>query len=364
MKASIKFRRAAISAICFAAFFSMPAAAQKVDQVVYGTASRVGLANASMYLAETLGFFKEEGIEIKTVQFDSTGVLMPQIASKAITIGYPIPDPVIISHDKGKDPLPIQYFYNVTRLYNWEMVVPADSPIKTLADLKGKTIGVIGLGVGNVPVTRSYLREAGLDSEKDVKIIGVGQGASAINAFKTGRIDALNQFDVVHAQMENDGIAIRRIPLPEKYRVLSGNSFATHIDTIRDNPDLIRRFGRAYTKGMVACDANPAGCVTMMWQKYPETRPTAGDMAKNLEDSVRILKANLATKMPPGDHASRQYGAFGEQSWKTSLEILVQNGMVQDPKIDLSRLYTNAFVPDFGKFDVDAVIKKAQAIGK
>jgi hypothetical protein len=37
---------------------------------------------------------------------------------------------------------------------------------------------------------------------------------------------------------------------------------------------------------------------------------------------------------------------------------------VQDPNIDLSRLYTNAFVPDFGKFDVDAVIKKAQAIGK
>jgi NitT/TauT family transport system substrate-binding protein len=347
-----------------AMLFSSSSMAQTMDKVVYGTASRVGLANAAMYLAETMGFFREEHIEITTVQFDSTSILMPQIASKAVTIGYPIPDPVIVSHDEGKDPLPIQFFYNVTRIYNWEMVVPADSPIKTLADLKGKTIGVIGLGVGNVPVTRSYLREAGLNPGEDVQIIGVGQGAAAINAFKSGKIDALNQFDVVHAQMENEGIAIRRIPIPEKYLGLSGNSFATHVETIRDNPDLVRRFGRAYTKGLVACEANPSGCVEMMWKKYPETRPTNGDPAKNLENNVRILLANLRTKIPMGDLTSRQYGVFTKESWQTSLDVLAQNGLVKDVNIDLSKLYTNKFVPDFGRFDAAAVIDQAKAIGK
>jgi NitT/TauT family transport system substrate-binding protein len=354
---------------CFAAalgavvLFSTPTMAEKMDEVVYGTASRVGLANAAMYLAETMGFFRDEHINIKTVQFDSTGVLMPQIASKTVTIGYPIPDPVIISHDKGKDPLPIKFFYNGTRVYNWEMVVPANSPIKTLGDLKGKTIGVIGLGVGNVPVTRSYLKEAGLNPGQDVQIVAVGQGPAAVNAFKTGQIDALNEFDVVHSQMENDGIAIRRIPIPEKYLALSGNSFATHIDTVRDNPDLVRRFGRAYTKGLVACEANPSGCVEMMWKKFPETRPT-GDPAKNLDDAVRILIANLRTKVPPGDLSSREYGKFTEKSWQTSLDVLVENGLMKDSNVDLSTLYTNAFVPDFGRFDATAVIQQAKAVGK
>ncbi len=74
------------------AFSAATAKAQQLDEVVYGTASRVGLANAAIYLAEVIGFSVEEGINIRTVQFDGTGVLMPQLASKAVTIGYPIPD--------------------------------------------------------------------------------------------------------------------------------------------------------------------------------------------------------------------------------------------------------------------------------
>lgn len=344
------------------AFSAATAKAQQLDEVVYGTASRVGLANAAIYLAEVIGFFREEGINIRTVQFDGTGVLMPQLASKAVTIGYPIPDPVIISHDKGKTPLPVKFFYNVTRRYNWEIVVLDESPIRTLQDLKGKTIGVIALSAGNVPVTRSLLREIGLNPGQDVQIVAVGQGPAAVNAFKTGRIDALNQFDVVHSQIEAEGTAIRRIPIPEKYEILSGNCFATHVDTIRDNPDLIRRFGRAFTKGLVACEANPEGCVHMFWKLHPQARPTTGDPAKNLADSVRIMKANLVTKIPPGALEERKYGEFSKESWETSLKILVENGLVQDPNIDLSQLYTNEFVPDFTKFDFQEVIARAKAI--
>src|SRR6185436_18956712 len=61
------------------------------DKVVYGTASRPGIANASMFLAESMGFFRDEGINISTVQFEGTAILLPQIANKSITIGYPIP---------------------------------------------------------------------------------------------------------------------------------------------------------------------------------------------------------------------------------------------------------------------------------
>ena len=42
--------------------------------------------------------------------------------------------------------------------------------------------------------------------------------------------DAFNQFDVVHATIEVQGTPIRRLPMPDDIRQISGNSFATHVD--------------------------------------------------------------------------------------------------------------------------------------
>lgn len=345
------------------AMLALPEVALALDKVVYGTASRQGVANASMFLAESMGFFRDEGIDISTVQFDSTGVLLPQIANKSIMIGYPIPDFVVISNDTGKDPLPLRFFYNVTRVYNWEIVVPASSTIREFKDLRGKKIGVNSLGTGNVPATRSMLKEAGLQVGKDVELIPTPQGATAISALRSGRVDALNLFDVFHAEIEvYSGIPLRRIPIPEKYLQLSGNSFATHVDLFRDNPDLLKRFGRAYSKGMVACQSNPAGCIRSLWKMHPATRPTQGEEAKNIADSSKILLANLRLKMPAGWPDKREFGAFTHTGWQTVLDILVEAGTVKNSAIDLRKLYTNEFVPDFGKFNVDDVLARAKAI--
>lgn len=349
-------RRFALLAVLLLALVQ-PAAAQ--DRVTYGTASRVGLANAAMYMAEVMGFFRENNIALETVQFDGTGVLLPQIANKRITVGYPIPDLLILSHDTGRDPLPMQFFYNVTRVYNWEIVVLEGSPIRSLADLRNKRIGVISLSTGNVPVTRAMLRAAGIDPAREVEIIAVGQGPAAVNAFRNGQIDALNQFDVVHSQIAVSGTPIRRLPMPEAYRLISGNSFAAHNDTIRDNPDLLRRFGRAYTMGLVACEANPEGCVRLSWQLHPTLRPTGGE---RLEDQVRIMLDNLASKIPPGAVGERRWGAFDAQGWRTNMEILRENGQLRRTDIPLDRLYTDAFVADFGRFDAQAVIARARAL--
>jgi NitT/TauT family transport system substrate-binding protein len=342
------------------ALLATPALAR--DRVTYGTASRVGLANSAMYMAEVMGFFRENDIDLETVQFDGTGVLLPQIATRQITVGYPIPDLVILSHETGRDPLPIQFFYNVTRVYNWEIVVLENSPIRTLADLRNRRIGVISLSTGNVPVTRAMLRGVGIDPQRGVEIIPIGQGPAAVNAFRNGQIDALNQFDVVHSQIAVSGTPIRRLPMPEQFRAISGNSFAAHRDTIRDNPDLLRRFGRAYTMGMVACEANPEACVRLSWQLHPTMRPTGGDAARVLADSVRIMLDNLANKIPEGDVHNRRWGDFAEVGWRTNIEILRENGQLRRTDLPLEAIYTNAFVPDFGRFDVDAVIARARAL--
>lgn len=338
-----------------------PGYAAELTTVTYGTPARVSLTSSGLYMAEALGFFRDEGIDLKTVSFDGTSVLLPQIANKSITIGYAALEPVVITHDEGRSALPLVFFYNATRLYNWEFVVPKDSPIKTLADLRGKTVGVITLNAGNVPVTKSIMKEVGLEVGNNVDLVAVGQGPAAMNTFRTGRIDALNEFDVPHAQIEVEGTAIRRLDLPPAYRTLPGNSFLAHADTIRDHPDLIEKFGRAYSKGLYACSVNPEGCVKMYWKINPSMQPI-GDGAKALADNVKILRANLRYKWPAEANGKLQWGAFDQEPWSTELRILLENGLIKSDKINMEALYTNKFVERFGAFDVRTVEARARAI--
>src|SRR5205814_3991073 len=65
-----------------------------------------------------------------------------------------------------------------------------DSPIRAVTDLKGKTLGVQGLGSGSVPYTKGLVKEAGLNPDADITFVEVGVGAAMVNALQTRRIDA------------------------------------------------------------------------------------------------------------------------------------------------------------------------------
>src|SRR5690606_28623150 len=108
--------------------------------------------------------FEQENIQIEDLNFQGASVLMPQVANKEITIGFPGPDPLIVSQQPGRDPLPLQFFYNAARESIWEFLVLDESPLQALTDLKGKIIGVGALANANVPITRAMLREIGLEA--------------------------------------------------------------------------------------------------------------------------------------------------------------------------------------------------------
>src|SRR5690606_24824270 len=110
-------------------------------------------------------------------------------------------DSVVLSRQPGKEPLPMRFFYNYLRSSIWEIVTLPDSPIKTIADLKGKKLGVAGMQYGNIPVTKALIGQAGMKQE-DVDLQTVGTDAPAYRALTTRQIDALNLWDTLHATLE------------------------------------------------------------------------------------------------------------------------------------------------------------------
>jgi ABC-type nitrate/sulfonate/bicarbonate transport systems, periplasmic components len=66
-----------------------------------------------------------------------------------------------------------------------------NSPIKTIADLKGKTVGISVIGGGTQGPFNMLLKQNGIDPAKDIKLVEVGFAVSE-DALRQGRVDAVN----------------------------------------------------------------------------------------------------------------------------------------------------------------------------
>lgn len=333
------------------------------QKVKFGTGSAISLTSAPLTMTIGMGFFKEEGLDVEVIPFKGgSGVLIPQIVNKSITIGFPTLDVMIVARQPGRDYMPLKFFYNMTRTSIYEVVVLEGSPVKQLSDLKGKAIGVGGLTWGSIPIAKAMFKEEGLEVGKDLELIAVGQGASAYQALTSGRIAALYLFDVPHAELEAMGTKIRRLFIKEKYDTLGSNSLIAHEDTIKNQGNLLARFGRAIAKGTIASDVNTPAAVKMFWKYYPELKPTQGTEEEVVENSVKVLRARLKRMLSFPTGSAKRFGEFPLQMWKSYVDVLYVGGQTMTTDIPVDTLYTNEFVREFNAFDVQSVIRQAKAL--
>ncbi|VVE51693.1 ABC transporter substrate-binding protein [Pandoraea anhela] len=333
------------------------AASAELTRIRYGNTTDMTLAQAPVVVAKQMNYFKEEGLDVEMISFKGAGTLIPQMLSKRVDIGYPNPDTLILSHEPGKQPLPLKFFYNSARTSIWEFVVNADSPIKSLKDLNGKNIGVGAMTFGNVPITRAEFKDIGVNAT----LVPVGTGSAAFLALTNKSIDAINLYDTQIATLESQGTKIRRLSQLVRYSQLPSNGLVAHDDMIRDKPQLLGGFGRAIAKATVFCEANKVACVELFWKEYPNTKPV-GDPAKVLADGVQVLSARLTRMLAfPGGQTARRWGESDPQAWGNFAEALYQGGQMQARAANVQGCYTNALVPEFAKFDAAKVVAQAKA---
>ena len=240
-----------------------------------------------------------------------------------------------------------------------ELAVLADGPIKTIKDLKGKKIGVGALTWGTIPSTRAMLRQEALVPGKDVDIVAVGVLGSGFLALKEGRVDALNFNSSWNAMLELTGTKLHRLPYPASFRQMSSNAFIAHEDTLRDNPDLLARFGRAYTKSVYACDANPRLCVETFWKYQPEAKPKEGDEEKNIQEAIVLVKKRMDSNLRHRDGSPRVPGQFDLPVIESFVKAMHEAGEFNTAAIPVDKIFRIQIVPQFSRFDAAAV--RAQA---
>jgi NitT/TauT family transport system substrate-binding protein len=124
----------------------------------------------SPYLvAQEKGYFADEKLDVSVESANGASFVTQQLVAGQIDFGWAgsSNDVVAFSKDPGIRVLGCNHQRNIFRI-----IVPSASAVKSLADLKGKTIGIPNEGSGSVPVITAALKTAGLTG--DVKVLAIG----------------------------------------------------------------------------------------------------------------------------------------------------------------------------------------------
>jgi NitT/TauT family transport system substrate-binding protein len=305
-------------------------------------------------LPAVLGYWKAEGLDVEVASVEGSAAGMQQIGSGNIQVVSLGPEEIVIGREKG---VRIKGFFVQARTTIFRLVVPADSPIKTVADLKGKTIGVPALASGSVPFAKALVASVGLDPEKDIKILAVGVGAPGALALQQKTVEALGLWDTLQASLENRGIALRRLDLPMVQQMI-GQTVATSDSYLAENPDVLVGFARGIAKAILFGVTNPEAAVRIHWKAYPQTRPQAGDDAKLLKEAIHVFNARFELQRVD-NRPDKRYGIATPAQWQTLVNIYRDQKIVQGsaPPADL---YTDRLVERINAFDQQAVIRQAR----
>ncbi|HWE72629.1 MAG TPA: ABC transporter substrate-binding protein [Stellaceae bacterium] len=167
----------------------------------------VGGANIVAYLpltiANELGYFKAAGIDVTINDVQSGTKMAEALVGGSADIGFGSYEHVIHLRPKGLDVvciMLINHTYGAVIGLTKEHAATYKSP----ADLKAYRMGVIAPGSALDVALQLLIAKAGL-SHDDVASVGVGAGAGAIAAMKSGRLDGISHADPVISRLIQDG---------------------------------------------------------------------------------------------------------------------------------------------------------------
>jgi NitT/TauT family transport system substrate-binding protein len=160
-----------------------PASAQQKIKLMYTAVTGFSAA----YVAQEQGFFKKHGVDVEFVLTPSSGNNPPALVSNSVQVAGPTMTTLLQANDAGLD-LVVIAGGAIYPLEGDVLVARNGSGIKDPQDLKGKMVGVPGLGALLHVMLRKHLQENGVDPNA-VRYSEVGF-VQAADALKSGQIDA------------------------------------------------------------------------------------------------------------------------------------------------------------------------------
>ena len=210
----------------------------------------------------------------------------------------------------------VKVFGAILKSMNWSLVAPMKSAIKTVADLKGKTIGISGAGSSSDMLMRWALHKASLDPDKDVTLIALGSVANLYSGIENGRVNAgvlvrpflTKALDAGIVRVVGDWEAM---PYPNLVSI-------ARTKDLREHPEKFRRLQSALRD---------------ILKKFEKDRPFALRMAKlaypNDTDENLSKQLDFAEKV----YWNPMNGDMSRELYDHAVDVLVTSGVVAKDKM-------------------------------
>lgn len=302
----------------------------KVSIAVGGKASFYYLP---LTISEQLGYFKAEGLDVEISDFAGGARALQAVVGGSADVCSGAYEHTINLQSKNQM---FQAFVLQGRAPQiaFGVSTKAMPNYKTLADLKGKKIGVSAPGSSTNMAANLLLSRAGL-KPTDVSFIGVGTSAGALAALRSGQIDAMSNIDPVMTMLEQKGevkIVSDTRTLKGTQEVFGGTMPAACLyaptDYIQKNPNTCQALANAIVHGLKWLQtAGPSDIIKTVPDNY-----LLGDRALYLASFTKVREAFSVDGLIP------------EEGARTALKALVSfDPAIKADRIDLSKTYTNEF---------------------
>jgi len=255
-----------------------------------------------------------------------------------------------ISSKKKQPTLPLSVVYCHDYRGSYVTIVPEDSPIKSVADFKGKTVGVLSLAAGTVPTLKAMAREAGIDPAS-IQFVAVGADAAAMAALKAGRVDAYSHFIGAIAGLENLGMKFRSFS-PD---VPSG-VFVTSNALIAKNRDLVVRGLQGIALSTRFAQLNPVAAARNYYAMF---KPPTGDPAAALKKDAYAIEKTLSIFKQPND--GHKWGEMTEAEWNKLIAFAGPEFGLKAEDTKFADFFNSSLIDDVNKVDITLAEKAAKS---
>ena len=350
------FRRVC-SALALATLVAGPLSAAEKEKItlVFSHPNMAPGEEVFMYaVPKAMGYFDAENLDV-SYQAASGGAQAAQVMlSGRAQFSTTMAEGVLQLREQGAKPVA---FYELKRNNGFSVGIPKDSPIKTLADLKGKSIGFPVAGGGTKMIVDESFRAAGVDPAYTQVV--VGSGAPAAAAVRNKQVDAIVLWDAAFGIIENLGIELNYLELPIQDK-LAGMSLVASGDYLANNKDVAARFCRAVAKGLHYTLSNREAAINLMFKEFPTTLPPNVDKATATKQALNVLDKWLGSAqkgLPYGEKT----GEVKPERWDFTAKRYTEVGMLKADKPD-GAYETALFAPcnDFDRAAVAAQAKEAK----
>jgi NitT/TauT family transport system substrate-binding protein len=315
-----------------------PALAGAAGEPVSFAYSQLGLlAHLPWQVALGQKYFEEQGLEPKGYNFESGAKSIAALIGGSADFAANALEHAIKAKVQGKD---LVYVYSSTRLPGFGLAVATTQKgeIKSVADLRGKLVGVSGIGAASHVLLDFILKKHGVDP-KEVKVIAVGLSTFP-PALEGGKIVAGMAGEPFFSRMIARGTAFSLGNLSnhkETEAILGGeyvfSGAITRPDVIQKRPQVVQKVVTALVKASHFIET-----------KTPEQIAAAvpAELVGDRAQYVEALRASREIYAPRG--------LIAASGVDTLVKALDSFGVFKDgPRIDVATTYDMRFVTQAAK---------------